>query len=97
MSLTKRMLLACAIGLLITAASALPWPHAEKLFWPGLAFSALFWPEGIHSDFGGDWSVVLMLGTVLVATLTVWTAISYMLLIGCEKMHPVIKNAQARI
>jgi hypothetical protein len=74
---TKRAVLAVGCGIAITAASALPVSYVDYTLWPGEIFAALFWPEGIHSDFSGEFSFFAMLATIWGVAALAWSVLVY--------------------
>ena len=74
----RRALLSLVAGALITALGSLPVPFADFTLWPGSVLASPFWPQGVHSDFDGPFSIIAMLAVVWGGALAAWSTLSYL-------------------
>lgn len=85
----RRVVISMVVGALITAAAWLPLPSAEMLFWPGLVLASTFWPEGIESDFSGQFDFYSMFAVIYLGTFVVWSLLTYFILALIGKLRAV--------
>jgi hypothetical protein len=74
----KRVFLSVAVGVALTTAAALHLPYVEYLLLPGIIVAAVFWPAGVHSDFGGSLGFLPMLVVIYGASIAAWSALAYL-------------------
>ena len=78
LSRKRKLLLALSAGFIVTAIAALPFPFFEILLTPGVLFSALFWPQGIHSGSGlGTMGFILFVSCIWIGNFLFWSGITY--------------------
>ena len=77
LSRKKKILLALTVGLFVTAIAALPFSLSEFLLTPGIFISALFWPQGIHSDGLGTMGFISFVSVIWIGTLLFWSTLTY--------------------
>lgn len=85
----RRVVISLVVGALITAAAWLPLSSADMLFWPGMALASPFWPEGIESDFDGDFSIFAMFAVVWLGTFVAWSLLTYLVMALVGKFRAV--------
>lgn len=61
--------------------AAIQFPRLAILSFPGLLIAAVFWPQGIHSNFTtGTFGVAMFITTLYLGTIAFWAAVTYAIL-----------------